>query len=801
MKAHSGTMACAAALVMVAAPALGGWLPGYAYRQEVNISSAMTAAPLADFPALIKITDAGNSVFANAQSPSGYDIAFTAPDGTTVLPHEIEHFSNAGTPELDAWVKTNLSSASDTTLYMYYGKAGATTDPSSTATWSNAFNMVQHLEENSGTRSDSSATGNDATATGNVAHDPAGQADGCDALDGVTGTRLVVDAGTVMSRGTYTMSCWYRPDTLSGTQYLLVAFDGLGLPIGDPPANDHTYVTLLSSGDIRTRQWTMSPGSQWEAYRYATVPGTKTDWHHVAFVFDGPNKMEYVYVDGVLGTSGATTGTLRATGAINYGYLMGCRGENAWYDYVFDGSMDEVRYSDAARDADWIKAAYENQHAPGDYLGFGSEQIPEPTTLVLLAGGLIGCVVRRRRRAARKTAVMGLMLMAALMVAAGPALAGWLPGYAYRQEVTVSSAMTAAPLTDFPALIKITDAGNSVFANAQSPNGYDIAFTAPDGTTVLPHEIEHFSKAGTPELDAWVKTDLSSASDTTLYMYYGKSGATTDPSSTATWSPAYDMVQHLQETSGTRYDSTANGNDCVSGGGNVTADASGAINGAADFDGTAGTYLVADPPGDPASSRDTTTISCWFQPDSYATRKLFAYMNGLGAGTGEDDLIRIQILSNKTLTADIWTTTPGGQWEPNPDLTIAVPAPDTGWHQMAFVFDGPSHWVGMYMDGVLGASASTTGTQRANTTNNDGYLIGASGENELYQQCFVGSIDEVRVVSAARDADWIKAAFENQHAPGDYLGFGSEQIPEPTTLVLLAAGLLGCAARRRRRNA
>ncbi|MCL5667081.1 MAG: DUF2341 domain-containing protein [Patescibacteria group bacterium] len=82
-------------------------------------------------------------------------------------------------------------------------------------------------------------------------------------------------------------------------------------------------------------------------------------------------------------------------------------------------------------------------------------------------------------------------------------------------------------------------------------SGYDIVFTSADGATKLAHEIEKYDPA-TGQLIAWVKTNLSSSSDTVLYLYYGNSSApdmqTVDPVKTAVWDSNYKGVWHLGET-------------------------------------------------------------------------------------------------------------------------------------------------------------------------------------------------------------------------------------------------------------
>ena len=105
----------------------------------------------------------------------------------------------------------------------------------------------------------------------------------------------------------------------------------------------------------------------------------------------------------------------------------------------------------------------------------------------------------------RRLAGAGL-LAAALLALVGTASAGWLADYGYRQQITVDPSMTATNLSGYPLLVSITDPGNPVFGNAAS--GQDVVFTAADGLTVLPREIERYS-AATQELDAWVKTNVS----------------------------------------------------------------------------------------------------------------------------------------------------------------------------------------------------------------------------------------------------------------------------------------------------
>jgi len=159
--------------------------------------------------------------------------------------------------------------------------------------------------------------------------------------------------------------------------------------------------------------------------------------------------------------------------------------------------------------------------------------------------------------------------------------------WAYRKKITIDHNSVPSTLTNFPVLINTADADWRETSNgghvAQSDGG-DILFTSSDGITKLAHEIEKYTPI-TGELIAWVKVpSLSAVIDTEIYIYYGNAGCADQWDVSGTWESDYKMVQHLEESSGTHYDSTQYGNDGTPHGGVIQGTA-GKIDGADDFDG------------------------------------------------------------------------------------------------------------------------------------------------------------------------------------------------------------------------
>jgi hypothetical protein len=135
----------------------------------------------------------------------------------------------------------------------------------------------------------------------------------------------------------------------------------------------------------------------------------------------------------------------------------------------------------------------------------------------------------------------------------------------YRKQLVFNNSAQASNLTNFPVLVTL-DSNNFKFTEAQSA-GQDIRFTDPDGSTLLPYEIESYDSVGLTAR-IWVNVpqiDASSSTDS-IYMYWGNSGTSDAQSADNTWNSNYKGVYHLSDNaaSTTVTDSSGNTNNITS---------------------------------------------------------------------------------------------------------------------------------------------------------------------------------------------------------------------------------------------
>src|SRR5689334_20839172 len=71
-------------------------------------------------------------------------------------------------------------------------------------------------------------------------------------------------------------------------------------------------------------------------------------------------------------------------------------------------------------------------------------------------------------------------------------------GYSYGKSITIQGSQITGSLSNFPVLINITDPALKQVAaggRLQNASGYDVIFTLPDCSTVLPMQLEKYTAA------------------------------------------------------------------------------------------------------------------------------------------------------------------------------------------------------------------------------------------------------------------------------------------------------------------
>ena len=387
----------------------------------------------------------------------------------------------------------------------------------------------------------------------------------------------------------------------------------------------------------------------------------------------------------------------------------------------------------------------------------------------------------------------------------------------YRKKITLSlNTVISNDLTDFPVLISVTDPD---LVQTNEALGRDIVFTTSDGTTKLFHEVERFDNT-TGEIVAWVNfPTLSATSTTDIYMYY--KGNTVGYNSADVWNDDYVVVWHLNQTStGTSFefkDATDNGNDGRGGGGADVGHSMARI-----------PHLTNGQIGHGQQLKGPTTTS------SNEGSGDFIYRNSLNGMPSRDftielwvgDIVNVPSGGNVALYNDmvsvcydagstnnqysnhisLWraenvkmkirtsffvsTASPGHPVQDN------NPAAFTNWNHIVAVYnqkdaDGTAGNSQLYINGVLVKDENRSGNlNRAIQTDKLRLVLGGDIDAEGANNCgrvnneLKGKVDEFRISSGLRTADYAAASYYNQGDPSSYLTLGAEEtVPTPTYVV------------------
>lgn len=326
----------------------------------------------------------------------------------------------------------------------------------------------------------------------------------------------------------------------------------------------------------------------------------------------------------------------------------------------------------------------------------------------------------------------------------------WDTNWEYRKEITINHSKVDANFINFPILISFNS--DVDLANNAQNDGDDIAFTD-ESSNQLSHEIEYFNGSN-GELVCWVNlTSISSIEDTTIYIYYGNPTCGNQQEVNGVWDDNYVMVQHLNETSGTHYDSTSYAND-GSPQGTLNQDAIGKVDGADEFDGNDDYIEVSD--DESLHQSNAITVEAWVKVD------VFGIWRTIGAKDKSGDSEWWFGFSNYNKLDFKFNGQSGNNINANTVIT------DPDWHHLVGVYNGSHIYV--FVDGVLDCNPVSYSDITIDTGSvNIGYT--------KYWNCckFKGVIDEVRILNVAKNASWVSTEYNNQQEPSTFYIVGNEE--------------------------
>jgi hypothetical protein len=333
--------------------------PSWKYCRRIFLNTTASGANIAgnvvNFPLLVRLKG-DNFDFSQTQA-GGADIRFANAD-TSFLHYEIERWDSAN-QRAEIWVRADTVYGDNDTqaITMYWGNTAAGDSSNGATVFDTAaqFEGVWHLAEPAnGIVRDATANRYDGTPS-DIAPVPAPGAIGiAREFNGVSnGIRMKGTAGGALNfneNGRYTVSAWVYSDTLDEKWHLIV---GKG--------NGQYY--LKQQMNSRNGNWEFVEYHDKVGWQITETPVTLKTWKYVTGVRDG--EKQYLYIDDQLVNStikpNYDTTSRNTSEDITIGrYQTSVKYENEGYCF-FDGKIDEVRISNVAHSADWIKLCFMNQ--------------------------------------------------------------------------------------------------------------------------------------------------------------------------------------------------------------------------------------------------------------------------------------------------------------------------------------------------------------------------------------------------------------------------------------------------------
>ena len=347
-----------------------GWLTGYSYRRIVTVDKTKVGGSLTDYPFLFNETQTYFRTVANGgkvQNASGYDIVFTADDGTTILNFEREEY-DATSGLCISWIRIPaIDSSVNKIIYVYYGNSAISTSQENiNGVWGSYYKGVYHLNVNktAGYLDDSSVAGHDLVNYSTT--DYAGGIGRCRWLTGIQKLIIPNHADFDFGSGDFTIEQWIYTQDIGLVGGLIYRDDSVSPP--------WFWGHNLGGGDLEF--YSQPDGITQGGWKpiVTAVAGHK----HLVGVSRIGNTFT-IYCDGGI-VSSWSIGSPIAFNAGAGDVQIGVYNET----FGFEGWQDEIRFAKGlGQTSGHFSTSYNNQFSPSTFYSVGSEEIPAYQTYYL----------------------------------------------------------------------------------------------------------------------------------------------------------------------------------------------------------------------------------------------------------------------------------------------------------------------------------------------------------------------------------------------------------------------------------
>jgi hypothetical protein len=312
--------------------------------------------------------------------------------------------------------------------------------------------------------------------------------------------------------------------------------------------------------------------------------------------------------------------------------------------------------------------------------------------------------------------------------------ADWaVTGTTARMELAFRAPALTTPLADFPVAVRLTPDR----IDYASTNKDNLFFVDPsDPSSRLPYEVEKWTPGG--ESVVWVKAPHV-ADGGKIELYYGGTGVSAvDPHQV--WDSASAAVYHFADASAPLTDSTGKTAAGTPHGGPTLG--TGELGSGLALDGV-------DDNGDlgfPGDGSPSLTASAWVNvtPEMLSASASYSAIlaRDVYGGAAPGEVMFLGMYQGKLLT----------RFVVNGVIKQMGGSITAGWHQITTTYNGSNAYT--YVDGQQVATIAATGT--LGSSGNVPMTVGSYSNSEGF---FPMTVDEARIATVARSADWIATEY------------------------------------------